>query len=176
MSMQRYEPAAHRRGPPKRRAPSLKTLSPRLRCVLVAAVSLGGEVAKMGQALHITPKMLARQVAALRRLGLAQTVTLYDPHWGGRDLEYVTLVRLTVQSPKAMDAFEAWCCEDPDVTCATYISGRFDYRLASLHPDQRVADRWRRVLESREEVGRVEQRQVRTLCGHQLAGIPLVRS
>jgi hypothetical protein len=152
---------------------TLASLPARLRRLCETAIALDGEAGAIRAALGLGREQFARRIAALRRFGLARTGYTFDPRARGLACECSTLVRLADHSAQALGDFEAWCVEDGSVTRAVRICGRFDYQLTSFHRDLREADRWRRVVEARPEVGRVEQRQVRTVLGHQLAGLAL---
>jgi len=162
-----------RRGLKGRRL-AISDLSPALRRFFEAAVRHRGRMASMLEALQLAPTTVESIVSRLRGMGLARTVTLVDPRAMGKEIECQTLVRLRGQTADAIDTFEAWCRDEPAMTGAVRICGRFDYQLMSFHSDIRELDRWRRQLEARPEVGKLEQRQLRTIHGHQLTGIPLI--
>jgi DNA-binding Lrp family transcriptional regulator len=163
-----------RRGRPRRHGRGLSVLPPRLRRLVETAFALHGDLPSTMRALGLSVTACLHQISQLRALGLARTVHLYDPRRVGRDHECLTLVRMRVQTREAIAAFESWCVQDPTISLAVRVCGRFDYQLTTFHADVREATRWRRVLESRAEVAKVEQRQVRTLHGHQLPGLPLL--
>ena len=153
---------------------ALADLSPRLRDLFAAAIAGPRDAAGLLETLGLSPAAFRRTLCEARRRGLARTVTLYSTRLCGGDYECLTLVRLRLQTPDQVEAFEAWCQGEPAIACAAHICGRFDYQLISYHLDLRDADRWRRALEARPEVGQLEQRHVTTLAGHQLAGVPLI--
>jgi len=167
-------PHGHPKSRASRRSPTLESLPPRLRSLVEAAVLCHGDAEAMLRCLALQPRTLHQRLSILRRLGLVRAVYLVDPRKRGRPLECLTLVRLARHSRDAMADFEAWCVADPWVTCAARVCGRFDYQLTSFHADLREANRWRRVLEARSEIQKVDQRGVRTLAGHPLSGMPLV--
>jgi DNA-binding Lrp family transcriptional regulator len=137
------------------------------------ALEARGQGHAAASALGVTPPAWSRLIARLRGAGVARTITLVDPRRAGSPCEGVSLVKLRGYSHAAMDSFEAACRNDPAVHRAVRVTGRFDYQLASCHPDPRAAERWRRGLEARPEVLRVDQRLVRTVLGHGLYGVPL---
>jgi hypothetical protein len=149
-------------------------VQPRFQQVFDAAVGAGGHIGAMMRVLGIGPVTLGHRLSILRSQGLARSVRTFDPGALGRPHQSICLVSLRLSWPDAIATFEAACKADDAVTAAARICGRFDYQLTTFHSDVRAAHAWRRAMEERPEVHRVEQRSVRLLFGHDLLGLPLV--
>ena len=54
-----------------------------------------------------------------------------------------------------LEALDDYLRADPVIVVADRITGNFDYRLCSRHPDYRKANEWARGLASRADIARV---------------------
>lgn len=124
----------------------------------------------LAAALRISLARLGVYLSNLRDLGVAISGAVYFPARAGRPVEALTYVTVETSCPEALRRFEAYCQDDPLISTAVAITGRFDYALWSFHADPRAARDWSHRLELRDEVRRAHTETVRILFGHTFEG------
>lgn len=100
----------------------------------------------------------------IRRLRKSGALRLVSPvKLPPQTCECITYLRVDHAVVDDLVALERRIADDPLVMVAARITGRYDYRLFSRHPDYRAANAWSRGLESSPGVAQVVTRICETV-------------
>ncbi|WP_299006025.1 hypothetical protein [uncultured Caulobacter sp.] len=137
------------------------------------AVQTRGKIPEMLSELGISLRVLSQRLSLLRRLGLARTVTLFDPAGLGLSAGATVMVRMAALDARALTAFEAYLVASDCVATACQVTGDYDYRLTTFHADWREAHQWARALGHRHDVDVAVVMMSQRVFGHELSGLVL---
>ena len=116
---------------------------------------------ELADALRLRPSAAWDFVRRLRKSGALRLVSPVRLPPGA--CECITYLRVDAVRPDALVALERQIVDDPLVTTAARITGRYDYRLFSRHADYRDAHAWSRALEVSPGVAQVVTRICETV-------------